>query len=110
MRSKVATLPDFLEKRYCRACRDWLAILSIIAAILFHIAFPLSAGWVALHGIFGIDKWTCILMICGLTAVYTVVGGLAAVVWTESIQAIVLIAGAILITFFAYQRVGGWER
>ena len=109
MRAKVATLPDFLEKRYCRACRDWLAILSIIAAILFHIAFPLSAGWVALHGIFGIDKWTCILIICGLTAAYTVVGGLAAVVWTESIQAVVLIAGAILITVFAYQRVGGWE-
>ena len=109
MRAKVATLPDFLEKRYCRACRDWLAVLSIIAAILFHIAFPLSAGWIALHGIFGIDKWTCILIICGLTAVYTVVGGLAAVVWTESIQAIVLIAGAILITVFAYQKVGGWE-
>jgi SSS family transporter len=109
MRAKVATLPDFLEKRYCRACRDWLAVLSIIAAILFHIAFPLSAGWIALHGIFGIDKWTCILIICGLTAVYTVVGGLAAVVWTESIQAIVLIAGAILITVFAYNKVGGWE-
>jgi SSS family transporter len=109
MRTKVATLPDFLERRYCRACRDWLAILSIIAAILFHIAFPLSAGWIALHGIFGIDKWQCIFIICGLTAVYTVSGGLAAVVWTESIQAIVLIAGAILITVFAYQHAGGWE-
>ena len=109
IRSKVATLPDFLEKRYCRACRDWLAFLSIVAAILFHIAFPLSAGWIALHGIFGMDKWTCILIICGLTAIYTVAGGLAAVVWTESIQAVVLIAGAILITVFAYQRVGGWD-
>ena len=109
LRAKVATLPDFLEKRYCRACRDWLAFLSIIAAILFHIAFPLSAGWVALHGIFGMDKWTCILIICGLTAVYTVAGGLAAVVWTESVQAIVLITGAILITFFAFQRMGSWE-
>ncbi len=109
LRAKVATLPDFLEKRYCRACRDWLAFLSIIAAILFHIAFPLSAGWIALHGIFGIGKWECILIICGLTAIYTVVGGLAAVVWTESVQAIVLITGAILITVFAYCKVGGWE-
>jgi solute:Na+ symporter, SSS family len=109
IRAKVATLPDFLEKRYCRACRDWLAIVSIIAAILFHIAFPLSAGWIALHGVFGIEKWTCILMICMLTAIYTVVGGLAAVVWTETIQAIVLLAGAILITTFAYLKVGGWD-
>jgi SSS family solute:Na+ symporter len=109
IRAKVATLPDFLEKRYCRSCRDWLAIVSIVAAILFHIAFPLSAGWIALHGIFGIDKWTCILVICGLTAVYTVVGGLAAVVWTETIQAIVLLTGAVIITVFAYLKVGGWE-
>ena len=108
IRAKVATLPDFLEKRYCRACRDWLAMVSIVAAIIFHIAFPLSAGWIALHGVFGIEKWTCIFIICGLTAIYTVVGGLAAVVWTETIQAVVLIAGAVLITIFAYLKVGGW--
>lgn len=109
IRSKVATLPDFLEKRYCRQCRDWLAIVSVLAAILTHIAFPLSAGWVVLHGVFGIEKWTCILVICSLTAIYTVVGGLSAVVMTETIQAIVLIVGALLITFFAWDKVGGWN-
>ncbi len=108
IRSKVATLPDFLEQRYCRECRDWLAVVSMVAAVVFHIAFPLSAGWIVLHGVFGIEKWTCILVICGLTAVYTVLGGLAAVVMTETIQAIVLIAGAGVITAFAYVKVGGW--
>jgi SSS family solute:Na+ symporter len=108
IRSKVATLPDFLEKRYCRECRDWLAVVSMVGAILFHIAFPLSSGWIALHGVFGIEKWTSILLICGLTALYTVVGGLAAVVMTETIQAVVLIAGAVVITAFAYAKVGGW--
>ena len=109
MRAKVATLPDFLEKRYCRACRDWLAVVSMVAAIIFHIAFPLSTGWVVLHGVFGIEKWTCILLMCGLTAVYTVLGGLAAVVMTETIQALVLIAGAMVITGFAYVKAGGWD-
>ena len=109
IRSKVATLPDFLEKRYCRECRDWLAVVSMVAAIVFHIAFPLSSGWIVLHGVFGIEKWTCILMICGLTALYTVLGGLAAVVMTETIQAIVLILGAVVITAFAYAKVGGWD-
>jgi SSS family solute:Na+ symporter len=109
IRSKVATLPDFLEKRYCRQCRDWLAIVSMAAAIIFHIAFPLSTGWVVLHGVFGIEKWTCILVICGLTALYTVLGGLAAVVMTETIQALVLIAGAVVITSFAWMKVGGWD-
>ncbi len=109
IRSKVATLPDFLEKRYCSACRDWLAGVSMTAAIVLHIAFPLSTGWIVLHGVFGIEKWTCILVICGLTALYTVLGGLAAVVITETVQAIVLILGAILITGFALAKVGGWE-
>ena len=48
-------------------------------------------------------------MICGLTALYTVLGGLAAVVMTETIQAIVLIVGAVIITAFAYAKIGGWE-
>ena len=108
IRARVATLPDFLEKRYCRECRDWLAVVSMVAAIIFHIAFPLATGWLVLHGIFGINKWVCILSMCGLTALYTVLGGLAAVVITETIQAIVLIIGAVIITWFAYVKVGGW--
>ncbi len=108
LRAKVTTLPDFLEKRYCRACRDWLALVSVVAAIILHIAFPLATGWLVLHSIFGIEKWLCILAICSLTALYTVVGGLAAVVITETVQAIVLIVGACVITAFAYAKVGGW--
>ncbi len=55
IRSGVATLPDFLEKRYNRHCRDWLAVLSIISAIFIHIGFSLYTGAVVLHGLFGID-------------------------------------------------------
>ncbi len=109
LKSKVATLPDFLEKRYCRECRDLLAVVSIVAAIVFHIAFPLATGWLILHDIFGIEKWTCIFLMCGLTGIYTVVGGLAAVAITETIQTVVLLLGAFVITYFAWQKTGGWE-
>ncbi|MEI8293518.1 MAG: sodium/solute symporter [bacterium] len=108
LKSKVATLPDFLERRYCRACRDWLAIVSILAAIIFHIAFPLAAGWLILHDIFGIGKWECILLMCLLTGIYTVAGGLAAVAITETIQTVVLLAGACILTAFAWMKTGGW--
>ncbi len=108
LKSKVATLPDFLEKRYCRECRDWLAFVSIIAAVIFHIAFPLATGWLVLHDIFGIEKWTCIILMCALTGIYTVVGGLAAVAVTETIQTIILLLGACVITWFAWQKTGGW--
>lgn len=109
LKSKVATLPDFLEKRYCRECRDVLAVVSIVAAVIFHIAFPLATGWLVLHDIFGIEKWTCIIMMCVLTGIYTVVGGLAAVAITETIQTVILLIGACVITWFAWQKTGGWE-
>lgn len=109
IRARVSTLPDFLEQRYNRACRDWLALISVVSAIVLHIAFPLAAGWMVLHHLIGIDKWTCILLICSLTALYTVVGGLAAVVFTEAVQTVVLIVGSVLITAFAYAKVGGWD-
>ncbi|MEI8289889.1 MAG: sodium/solute symporter [Verrucomicrobiota bacterium] len=109
LRAKVATLPDFLEKRYCTECRDWLAGLSMLTAIIFNIAFPLSTGWLVLHGVFGIDKWVCIITLTTLTAVYTVLGGLSAVVLTETIQAVILLLGCIIITGLAYLKVGGWH-
>jgi len=109
MRAKVATLPDFLEKRYCSECRDWLAGLSMLTAIIFNIAFPLSTGWLVLHGVFGIDKWVCILTLTTLTAIYTILGGLSAVVLTETIQAVILLTGSIIITVLAYSKAGGWH-
>jgi solute:Na+ symporter, SSS family len=109
IRARVTTLPDFLEKRYCRECRDWLSVLSIIAAIAVHIGFALATGAVVLHGMFGIDEWVCVVTVAALTGRYTIIGGLTAVVVTESIQTVVLLTGATVITVFAYIEVGGWS-
>lgn len=107
-RSKVATLPDFLEQRYSRHCRDWLAVMSIVSAIVIHIGFTLYTGAVVLEEMFGIDKTTSIVGTSVLTGIYTIVGGLLAVVLTESLQTVVLLAGAILITAVAFAKAGGW--
>jgi len=109
IRSRVTTLPDFLEKRYSRASRDWLALLSIISAIFIHIGFSLYAGAVVLEGMFGIGKMTSIILIATLTGLYTIVGGLTAVVLTESVQTIILLLGAIILTAISYAKVGGWS-
>lgn len=108
IRSNVATLPDFLEKRYSRACRDWLAIISIISAVFIHIGFSLYTGAVVLRGLFGINIMVSIITVAALTGLYTIVGGLMAVVLTESIQTIVLIVGAVCITVISYVKIGGW--
>ncbi|MHC4675587.1 MAG: sodium:solute symporter [Planctomycetota bacterium] len=108
IRSRVATLPDFLEQRYSRGCRDWLAGISIVSAILIHIGFTLYTGAVVLKGLFGIPIMTTIVVAAVLTGSYTIVGGLMAVAVTESIQTIILLIGSAIITFAAYAKVGGW--
>lgn len=119
IRSRVSTLPDYLETRYNRSCRDYLAFISLFSAIVIHIGVALyTAAWV-LHGllqipdggkIFGIDALLVFIIALGiLTGVYTMLGGLLAVVWTENIQAILLIAGAVVITAAGYSHVGGWS-
>jgi len=109
LRSSVTTLPDFLEKRYSRPCRDFLAVLSIVSAIFIHIGFSLYTGAVVLEGMFGINIYASIVAISLLTGLYTIVGGLTAVVLTESIQTVVLLAGAVCITAIGYVKVGGWS-
>jgi SSS family solute:Na+ symporter len=109
IRANVATLPDFLEKRYSRPCRDWLAFLSIVSAIFIHIGFTLYTGAVVLRGLFGIDIMTSIVSVSVLTGLYTIIGGLLAVVLTESIQTVVLLIGSILITLIGLHHVGGWS-
>ena len=122
IKSKVATLPDFLEKRYSYHSRDWLALLSIISAIFIHIGFSLYTGAIVLEGIFGVNnhivsvmgvnlesRLLIIAVIAGITALYTIIGGLLAVVVTESIQTVVLLAGSITITLIGLHYAGGWS-
>ncbi|WP_316812664.1 sodium:solute symporter [Pedobacter heparinus] len=109
IRSGITTLPDFLEKRYNRACRDWLAFISIISAVIIHIAFSFLAGGIVLETLFGINMYNSIIAIALVTGLYTIIGGLRAVVVTETIQSVVLIAGAIIITTFSWNKLGGWE-
>lgn len=119
LRSKVPTLPDYLERRYNRNCRDWLAIISVVSAIVIHIGVALyTAAWV-LRGILdippqstimGIDALMFFIIVLGiLTGIYTMFGGLLAVVMTESVQTVLLLIGAVCITVIGYIKIGGWS-
>src|SRR4030042_254929 len=100
-KSRISTLPEFLEKRYGPASRMFLAFMAILAALFIHIGMSLHAGAVVFRQFFGIDVITSIFIISIVTGVYTVLGGLKAVVVTESIQSVILILGAALVTVFA---------
>jgi SSS family solute:Na+ symporter len=109
IRAKVTTLPDFLEKRYNATCRDLLALISVGSAVFIHIGFSLYTGGIVIEGMFGIDFRISIVVICCLVGVYTVLGGLAAVMITEAVETVVLLLGAVIITAIAWFRLGGWE-
>ncbi|NTU51809.1 MAG: sodium/solute symporter, partial [Candidatus Aminicenantes bacterium] len=100
-RSRISTLPEFLEKRYGPGARVMLAFMAILAALFIHIGMSLYAGAAVFRQFFGIDVVTSIVIISVVTGIYTILGGLKAVVVTESIQAVILILGAIVVTVFA---------
>ena len=99
-KSKISTLPEFLEKRYDSRSRTVLAFIAIIGALFVHIGLSLYAGAVVFETFFGINVITSILVISVITTIYTVVGGLKAVVVTETVQSVILILGAITLTGF----------
>ena len=101
LRTKITTLPEFLEKRYDGRSRVVLAIFSIMAALFMHIGVSFYAGAVVFEQIFGLNIWVSIIIIAIATGIYTTIGGLTSVVITESIQTIILILGSLTITLLA---------
>lgn len=108
-RSGVFTMPEFLEKRFDARSRWILSVFSIVAYVLTKISVTIYAGGIVVSALLGIDFWTGAIATVILTGVYTVVGGMRAVVYTETLQAIILVIGAGSLTYIGLQHVGGWE-
>ena len=95
--NKIATLPEYVERRYSAECRSFLAFMSIIAALFIHIGVSLYAGAVLCKNLLGVPVLVSIFVVSLLTAVYTLAGGLRAVVVTEVIQTAILLFGSMII-------------
>lgn len=108
LRSKVYTMPEFLERRYNAACRTYLAAISLIAYIFTKIAVAVFAGAIVLEAVLGWSMWKSALALVVATGIYTVAGGLAAVIYTEVIQTVILIVGALALTWLGLEQVGGF--
>ncbi len=115
MRSKVFTMPEFLEKRFSPTARTVLSVISLVAYILTKIAVGIFAGGVVFSvlmpeiNLWGLDSfWIGSFLVVVITGLYTIVGGMRAVAYTEAVQTIVLIIGSALVTVFGLQALGGW--
>jgi SSS family solute:Na+ symporter len=100
-KSRISTLPEFLERRYSPASRSFLAFMAVMAALFMHIGMSLYAGAAVFQQFFGIDVVASIIIISVVVSIYTVLGGLKAVVVTETIQTGILLFGACTVTVLA---------
>jgi solute:Na+ symporter, SSS family len=96
--SGVATLPEFMERRYCPEARTFLAVIGILGALLIHIGISLFAAAKVFEGLLGVPMFATIVVLSLFTVTYAALGGLKAVVMTENIQVVLLLGGATLIT------------
>lgn len=107
LRTGVFTMPEFLEKRYGPACRTYLSTVSLIAYVFTKVSVAVYAGAIVLKTIMGWDIWTGAVLLLVATGVYTMFGGLRAVIYTDYFQAGVLIVGALGLTLAAIAKAGG---
>src|SRR4030043_479980 len=115
MRSRVFTMPEFLERRFSPAARTVLSLISLVAYVLTKIAGGIFAGGIVFSVLlpemnwFGLDSfWIGSILVILITGLYTVLGGLKAVAHTEAMQTFILIIGSALVTYFGLKALGGW--
>jgi len=116
MRSKVFTMPEFLEKRFSPLARTLLSLISLVAYVLTKIAVGIFAGGVVfsvllpeLHFLGMNSFWIGSILVIVFTGLYTVLGGLRAVAYTEALQTVILILGSVLVTVYGLRAIGGWH-
>ena len=108
IRSGVYTTPEFLEKRFDSRSRWFLSVFSLLAYVLTKVSITIYAGGIVVSEMLGIPFWYGAIGVVIFTGIYTVIGGLKAVIYTETLQTVILIFGSLLITILGLYEVGGW--
>ncbi|HEY0433734.1 MAG TPA: sodium/solute symporter, partial [Chitinophagaceae bacterium] len=109
MRSMVYTMPEFLERRFNARSRRLLSIIQLLSYVIAKASVTIFAGALVFNQFLGVGFWTGAIILVVVTGIYTVLGGLHAVMYTEAIQAIVLIIGSAVLLFVGLDKVGGWH-
>ena len=110
LRSKIFTIPEFLEKRYDGKIRTYFSALTLFLNIVVDTAGSLYAGGLLMKLVLpSIPMWQTIAVMAFVAGIYTIAGGLAAVIYTDMIQAILLLIGSLIITIVAFVKIGSWS-
>ena len=115
-RSGVFTMPEFLERRYNSQSRSFLSIISLVSYVLTKVAVTVYAGGIVFKEVFGIESmfgidffWISAIGLVVLTGLYTIFGGMKAVLYTSVLQTPVLLIGSIAVVVIGLIKIGGWS-
>ncbi|KAK7097368.1 hypothetical protein V1264_004358 [Littorina saxatilis] len=108
--SGAFTMPEYLKKRFGgKRLRVYLSCLALILYVLTKITAEIYSGAIFMQQLLGWNLYLCVVLILMVTAIYTVAGGLAAVIYTDTLQTIILLIGAFILMSISFVEIGGWE-
>ncbi|XP_003791100.2 sodium/glucose cotransporter 5 isoform X1 [Otolemur garnettii] len=107
--SEIVTLPEYIQKRYGgQRIRMYLSVLSLLLSVFTKISLDLYAGALFVHICLGWNFYLSTTLTLGITALYTIAGGLAAVIYTDALQTLIMVVGAVILTVKAFNQIGGY--
>uniref|UniRef100_A0A3Q2FEM6 Sodium/myo-inositol cotransporter 2 n=1 Tax=Cyprinodon variegatus TaxID=28743 RepID=A0A3Q2FEM6_CYPVA len=106
----VTTMPEYLQKRFGgRRTQLFIAILYLFVYIFTKISVDMYAGAVFIKLALQWNIYLAVVVLLAVTALYTIAGGLAAVIYTDAAQTAIMLGGALTLMGFSFAEVGGWD-
>nr|BAC28332.1 unnamed protein product [Mus musculus] len=110
IKAGVVTMPEYLRKRFGgKRIQIYLSVLSLLLYIFTKISADIFSGAIFINLALGLDIYLAIFILLAITALYTITGGLAAVIYTDTLQTAIMLVGSFILTGFAFNEVGGYE-
>ncbi|XP_062854490.1 sodium/glucose cotransporter 4 isoform X1 [Trichomycterus rosablanca] len=106
----VVTMPEYLRKRFGgQRIRIYMSVLSLILYIFTKISTDIFSGALFIQVSLGWDLYLSTVVLLAVTALYTIAGGLTAVIYTDALQTVIMVVGAFVLMFIAFEKVGWYE-
>ncbi|XP_004868827.1 sodium/glucose cotransporter 5 isoform X8 [Heterocephalus glaber] len=107
--SEIVTLPEYIQKRFGgQRIRIYLSVLSLLLSVFTKISIDLYAGALFVHICLGWNFYLSTILTLFITALYTIAGGLATVIYTDALQTVIMVVGAVILAIKAFDQIGGY--
>ncbi|XP_059906276.1 sodium/glucose cotransporter 1 [Gadus macrocephalus] len=110
IKAGVVTMPEYLKKRFGgQRIRVYLSVLSLFLYVFTKISADMFSGAIFINLALGLNIYLAVICLLLITALYTVTGGLAAVIYTDTLQTIIMVVGSFILMGFAFNEVGTYD-